>query len=381
MKKLGIFMLMLAMALILGSTATMYAQTPAYTYGVQAGNQNYTASLGNDFTVNSPIVVTALGSFASGNSAGFAGTITVGIFNTTTTALVVGPLSLSGNTVASAGAYDGNGDWFKPLPTAVVLPPGNYSIVAVGYSTDLNGNSTAPGYTPPAQNTGGGLITFSPNGRYDPVPADTTLTFPTDTAGNPFQFLAGTFLFVPPTPPAVASVYFTTYYSSNVAGAPDATLRIINDGTTNPLYASIYVFDDSEELTQCCSCKVTADGLLAESLKLNLTANPIRGTVNSRGVIKVISSSTEADVTTGFAPNTPTYGLRVWMTDIQGTKVTLSPGNPVVPAVAGPYFATETEAAHSNLSAAEQTMDQNLCMYDHLLSGHPCTCQPEDYDF
>jgi len=179
------------------------------------------------------------------------------------------------------------------------------------------------------------------------------------------------------------TVYFTTYYSGNgLTGGPDATVRIINDGSQGAaLYASIYVFDDSEELTQCCSCKVTADGVLSESVKLNLTANPIRGTVNSRGVIKVISSSTESDVTTGFAPNTPAFGLRVWMTTIQGTKVTLSAGNPVVPAVAGPFFVTETKAAHSNLSAGEQTLLQNLCMYDHLLSGPPCTCQPEDYDF
>ena len=124
MKKLGFLMLMLALALMLASTVTAYAQTSAYVYGVQPGNQNYSASLGNDFTVNSPTVVTSLGSFASGGSAGFAGTITVGIYNTTTTALVVGPLSLSGNTAASAGTYDGNGDWFKRLPTAVDVTPG-----------------------------------------------------------------------------------------------------------------------------------------------------------------------------------------------------------------------------------------------------------------
>ena len=46
------------------------------------------------------------------------------------------------------------------------------------------------------------------------------------------------------------SVYFTTYYSNaNTTGAPDGTVRIINDGDTRgDLYAAIYVFDDSEEL-------------------------------------------------------------------------------------------------------------------------------------
>src|SRR5271154_6125405 len=72
------------------------------------------------------------------------------------------------------------------------------------------------------------------------------------------------------------SAYFTTYYSANQANAPDATLRVINDGdfaVGNVLYtlwAAIYVFDDSEELTQCCNCLVSPDGLLSESVKLNL---------------------------------------------------------------------------------------------------------------
>src|ERR1700678_2845886 len=115
------------------------------------------------------------------------------------------------------------------------------------------------------------------------------------------------------------SVYFTTYYANNVTAAavPDQTLRIVNDGdsTVNPegtLYASIYVFDDSQELTECCSCAITADGLLSESVKNQLTTSPITGIKPPRGVIKVISSSTEADVTTNFAPNTPVAVLRGW---------------------------------------------------------------------
>jgi hypothetical protein len=178
------------------------------------------------------------------------------------------------------------------------------------------------------------------------------------------------------------SVFFTTYYSANQANAPDATLRIINDGgaASGNLYADIFVFDDSEELTQCCSCLVTPDGLLSESVKLNLTANPLRNIVNNRGVIKVVSSATQF-IAPNFATETPEAGLRVWMTHIQGTKVTLSAGNPVVPVVAGPFFVTETSGVDSNLGPGEQTLIEALCKFDFLLSGKPCSCQPEDYDF
>ncbi len=186
------------------------------------------------------------------------------------------------------------------------------------------------------------------------------------------------------------SVYFTNYFSGNrIVGAPDATLRIINDGDDSvnyrgTLYASIYVFDDSQELTECCSCPISYDGLLSESVTWNLTASPITGLKPSRGVIKVISSETESDINTGFAPNKPVPGLRVWGTHIQGTKVAYVPYDPnvrKVPVVSGPWFVTETKAADSNLTKGEETLLEELCLFDNLLSGYPCTCQPEDYDF
>ena len=46
----------------------------------------------------------------------------------------------------------------------------------------------------------------------------------------------------------------------------------VNDGDysigegTGILYASIYVFDDSQEMRSCCACYVSADGLLSESV-------------------------------------------------------------------------------------------------------------------
>ena len=108
------------------------------------------------------------------------------------------------------------------------------------------------------------------------------------------------------------STYFTTYYSNaNTSGAPDSTVRIINDGDTGGnLWASIYVFDDSQELQECCSCEVTPDGLLSESVNVNLTANALTGKKPTRGVIKVISSSSSDPTPTcqrlGYAYGAPT---------------------------------------------------------------------------
>ncbi len=161
-----------------------------------------------------------------------------------------------------------------------------------------------------------------------------------------------------------ASTYFVTYFSNNVAAAPDETVRFINDGDTGGnLWAAFYVFDDSEELTECCACVITPDGLLSESVKTQLTANPLTGKVPTRGVIKVIGSST-LDPTNVV----PTAGLHGWATHIQVVKGTT-------------YAITETDFADANLVAGERTLLENLCFYDALLSGLPCTCTPEDHDF
>jgi|SRR5271166_1872376 len=173
------------------------------------------------------------------------------------------------------------------------------------------------------------------------------------------------------------SYYFVTYYSNaNTTGAPDGTLRLVNDGNQatsqsqgvpigGNLYADIYVFDDSQEMQECCSCYVSADGLLSESVNKNLTANELTGRAEtSRGVIKIISSNN--DDPTNPVPST---GLRGWMTHIQKASTG--------------FAITEAPLADSNLATAEVQALQQLCALSITLgSGYGvCSCTPEDHDF
>jgi len=195
------------------------------------------------------------------------------------------------------------------------------------------------------------------------------------------------------------SVYFVTYYSNaNTAGAPDAVVRIVNDGSgyatdgtfanSAPvgvaggiLNAAIYVFDDSQELRSCCACPITPDGLLSESVNKELTSDTftIHGEF-SRGAIKVISSSS-SDPTNPV----PYPGLRGWATHVQATTTTF----PIVDGVSanavekGPWFVTETALADSNLSLTEFENLPTLCSYGLTIgSGYGlCPCTLEDYDF
>jgi hypothetical protein len=183
------------------------------------------------------------------------------------------------------------------------------------------------------------------------------------------------------------SVYFVTYYAhANTAGVPDGVVRVINDGGASTaevegvangnLWASIYVFDDSEELQECCSCFVSADGLLSESVNQNLTANELTGRAeNTRGVIKVISSASN-DPTN----NMPKPGLRVLSWSLGASQSSSVNSNAVNEFLS---FSTETEAHDSNLVPAEKSALESSCSFAMTLGSGAgvCSCTPEDHDF
>jgi hypothetical protein len=174
------------------------------------------------------------------------------------------------------------------------------------------------------------------------------------------------------------SVYFVTYYSNaGIGGAPDETIRIINDGDTGAtLWASFYVFDDSQELQDCCSCAITPDGVLSESVNLQL-ANfdyVLTPKHDYRGVIKVVASTVNAGGPN--YTNSLAAGLHGWSTHTQSA-------NNRTPYGAAPYTVTETPLSDANLGASEKSLLENLCLYaQELGSGFGvCRCTAEDNDF
>ena len=171
-------------------------------------------------------------------------------------------------------------------------------------------------------------------------------------------------------PPGDGSYYFVTYYSNNVSGAPDATLRLINDGDQGSnLVAGIYVFDDSEEMQACGYCPITPDGILSEDVKTELTNNTLTpGGPPSRGVIKVLSLvyiNVGGGMGYGAVP-----GMHGWASHVQSTG-------------ASKYALTETPLADSNLSTGELESLPYICsVAQQLGSGRATiTCTAEDHDF
>ena len=165
-------------------------------------------------------------------------------------------------------------------------------------------------------------------------------------------------------------VYAVSHFSNaHVTGAPDGVLRLVNDGSVSDaspagdLCASVYVFDSNEELNECCSCKITPNGILSLSVNKNLTSNTLTGVTPARGVIKDVSSLPvygKCDATA----QTQQQGIRGWITHPQkGTGTG--------------FGLTEEELMDSFLSTAEANdLAEDCKVLIELGTGHGiCSCK------
>jgi hypothetical protein len=159
-------------------------------------------------------------------------------------------------------------------------------------------------------------------------------------------------------------VFRINYFSNNAAPAPDATVRIDNPGLTyGNLCAMIYVFDADQQLTECCGCVETHNGLRTISVRNNLTANPLTGHRSTNGVIKIVSANVNNAPCDPSTNVTPRANLRSWVTHIQNPVGTV-------------YPITETESSDSTLGATELANLQAQCAFIGILGSGAglCTC-------
>jgi hypothetical protein len=165
-------------------------------------------------------------------------------------------------------------------------------------------------------------------------------------------------------------VYQLNYYANrNNSATADQFTRIINPGTQGTplspkhgtICADIYVFDATQEMLECCSCPVTANGILDMSLLNNLTQNPLTGfPAPNSGVIKIVSDSGSNCNETAPAP---VIELLAWQTHVQ---------QPVL----GTFVTTEDAFLPSVLNADELAFLGQACAFvQYLGSGKGvCTC-------
>ena len=181
---------------------------------------------------------------------------------------------------------------------------------------------------------------------------------------------AGSGPLTPPSTAVPADVLKIDYFSNaNTAGAPDGTLRITHPGTaTGNLCSYIFVFDSQQELSECCGCLNTPDGLATLSINTDLTGNPLTGVTLATGAIKILSVSPIGNAcplpgqTTGSDVIEP--ALRSWTTHIQNSN----------------FAITETASQDATLSVGEINRLRNEC-FAIVLDGSGkgiCSCGSGD---
>jgi hypothetical protein len=165
--------------------------------------------------------------------------------------------------------------------------------------------------------------------------------------------------------PAAAINYFS---NANTAGAPDATVTVINPGLTGGnLCAMIYVFDSIQEMNECCGCPVSADGERILSVNNDLTSNTLTQVTLNVGSVTIVSADQTSNPTCNAGAITPAGMLTSWSTHIQA-------------AGPGVFAATEGPSHLSPLSSSQLSALQSDCSFIQKLgSGHGiCSCGTGD---
>jgi hypothetical protein len=150
------------------------------------------------------------------------------------------------------------------------------------------------------------------------------------------------------------------FANANTAGAPDGTLRLTNPGTyaSGNICASIFVLDADEELSECCSCLLTPDGLRTLSVDTDLTSNPLNGVTLTTGAIKIVSTTPVSGACPLPTKFTPVAALRSWGTHIQNSNFSI----------------TETPSQDATLVSTETTHLENECYAVGLVGSGKGVC-------
>ena len=222
----------------------------AYSGTITTGNQTYTENLGMVFTVVSPIKVTALGAFDDGQN-GLSRPIQVGIVREADGMVVAGPITMNG----AFDPLEANHRMRDIAP--IMLPPGVYHIVALGYGAgeqNGNGNPSGPFTT---TNGNGGLVTFTGSSY-----GGTSFGLPASALGIPDVFHAGTFKYRSAAAPSVNVTLTVEDNNGNMATCMSAVTVVDNTPPTITTCPTGPIGRDVDP-DQCYASEVELSGAVA----------------------------------------------------------------------------------------------------------------------
>jgi uncharacterized protein YjdB len=147
----------------------------------------------------------------------------------------------------------------------------------------------------------------------------------------------------------------------------DGTIRLINPAfPPGGLCAMVYVFDQNQELNECCGCHISDDGLVTLSLLHDLTANTLTGKKPVAGEIEIVPSNPTQGGECNAGSLSPNGLLVGTETNVQNTTA--------------PLEVTETPFPLLTLSGTQaQVLAAECSLVQQLGSGQGvCTCGTGD---
>jgi hypothetical protein len=148
----------------------------------------------------------------------------------------------------------------------------------------------------------------------------------------------------------------------------DATVRVTNTGTTGSnLCAMVYVFDQDQQMAECCGCRISPDGLRTFSLNKDFLSNPLTGVSPVSGSVMVVPADYASNPSCNAASITPSGFAVAWATHLQT-------------APASQASATEEPLSFTPLGSTLSSALQAQCSFiQQLGSGHGiCSCGTGD---
>ncbi len=153
-----------------------------------------------------------------------------------------------------------------------------------------------------------------------------------------------------------------TSYFSGAGSSVDGAVRIATlDGGDNNSCAMVYVFDQDQQMAECCGCHVSQDGLRTLSLNKDLTANPLTGVRPVTGSLMVVTADYKSNPSCSASSIAPGGTGAAWATHLQQpTPTTFSVSE--TPFVSTPLGETLSTALQAQCQFIQQLgSGQGIC--------------------
>ena len=144
--------------------------------------------------------------------------------------------------------------------------------------------------------------------------------------------------------PLAAVGYFT-----HITPDADATIRITNTGSTGQnLCAMVYVFDQDQQMAECCGCVISPDGLRRSLSKY--FGNPLTGVSPVAGSVMIVTADHTSNPSCNAASITPSGIGIAWTTHLQNPQSSTTE----VPLSFTPLSSTLSSALQAQCSFIQQ---------------------------